>query len=217
MLITISRQYGAGGSEVARRVAGVLGWQLLDNQLVDEVAARAGVPPEQVAEREERAPSFVERLARALTASTPELFPAPVRGGTLPPLPEAELVRITETVVSEAAARGRLVIVGRGAPAVLAREHDSLHVKLVAPKPFRIRAAAERKGLDLQKAAALVEESDTSRARYHRQYYRRDWNDPVNYHLILNTGALGFDGATDVIVGEARRRGWGEEQRRERD
>jgi cytidylate kinase len=209
MLITISRQYGAGGSEVARRVASALGWRVVDNELVEEVAARAGVPPEQVAEQDERVPSFVERLARTLAASTPELFPPSAAGAALPPLQEADLVRITESVVAKAAAKGRLVLVGRAAPAVLAQERDSLHVKLVAPKPYRIQAAAERLGVDLQKAATVVDESDSTRDRYHRQYYHRDWNDPVNYHLVLNTGALGLDGATSVIVSEARRRGWG--------
>jgi cytidylate kinase len=208
MLITISRQYGAGGSEVARRVAEGLGWRVVDNELVERVAARAGLPAEQVAEREERVPSFVERLARTLAASTPELFPPQLPTGTVPKIQEADLVRITESVVAEAAAKGRLVLVGRAAPAVLARERDSLHVKLVAPKDVRVQAAAARLGIDLQKATAVVEESDSTRARYHRQYYRRDWNDPVNYHIVLNTGAIGLDGATDLIVTEAGRRGW---------
>jgi CMP/dCMP kinase len=208
MLITISRQYGAGGSEVARRVADALAWRVVDNELVEEVAARAGVPPQQVAEQEERVPSFVERLARTLAASAPELFPKQLPTGTVPKIQEADLVRLTESVVAEVAAKGRLVLVGRAAPAVLAQERDSLHVKLVAPKSYRIQAAAVRLGTDLQKATAVIEESDSTRARYHREYYRRDWNDPVHYHMVLNTGALGLDGATDVIVTEARRRGW---------
>ena len=209
MLITISRQYGAGGSEVARRVAAALGWRVVDNELVEEVAARAGLPAQDVAEWEERAPSFAERLARTLAASTPELFPGSLPGGTLPKLQEADLVRITESVVAEAAAKGRLVLVGRAAPAVLAQERDSLHVKLIAPRPYRIQTAAQRLGVDLQRAAELVDESDSTRARYHRQYYHRDWNDPVHYHMVLNSEALGLDGATSAIVSEAQRRGWG--------
>jgi cytidylate kinase len=62
--------------------------------------------------------------------------------------------------------------------------------------------------VDLEKAAAAIEESDATRARYHRQYYRRDWNDPVNYHLVLNTEALGLNGAADLIVSRARALGW---------
>jgi cytidylate kinase len=208
MLITVSRQYGAGGSEVARRVAEALGWRVVDNELVEEVAARAGLPREDVAEREERLPGFAERLARTLAASTPELFAAPAPGGTVPKLQEADLVRITETVVEEVAAGGRVVLVGRAAPAVLAREGNCLHVKLVAPRQYRIQAAADRLGVDLKKAAEITDETDARRERYLRQFYRRDWNDPVNYHMVLNTGVLGPEGATEVIVGEARRRGW---------
>jgi cytidylate kinase len=208
VLITISRQYGAGGSEVARRVATALGWRVVDNELVDEVAARAGLPPQDIARREESAPSFTERLARTMAASTPELFAAPLPGGTLPKLQEADLVRITESVVAEAASKGRLVLVGRAAPAVLAQERDSLHVKLIAPRDYRIQAAADRLGLELTKAALIVDDSDATRARYHRQYYRRDWNDPVNYHMVLNSEALGLDGATEVIVSRARALGW---------
>src|SRR5512138_659188 len=115
MLITISRQYGAGGSEVARRVAAALGWRVVDNELVEQVAARAGLPPERVAEREERVSTFVERLARSLAAATPEVFPPPESAGTAQDLAEADLVRITETVVAEVAAQGRVVLVGRAA------------------------------------------------------------------------------------------------------
>ncbi len=208
MLITISRQYGAGGSEVARRVATALGWRLVDNELVEQVAARAGLPAERVAEREERVPTFVERLARTLAASSPELFPPTHAADAVVGLPEAELVRITERVVAELAAEGRVVVVGRAAPAVLAREAAALHVRLVAPRPFRIQAAAERLGRPAEEAAAVMDECDEMRERYSREYYRRDWNDPVNFHMVLNTGALGFEGAAAVVVGRARALGW---------
>lgn len=202
---------------MARRVAAALGWRVVDNELVEEVAARAGIPSTDVAEREERVPSFAERLARTLAASTPELFPATVPGGTVPRLEEVDLVKITETVVAEVAAKGRVVLVGRAAPAVLERERDSLHVQLVAPRLHRIQAAIERLGVEPQKAAEIVDETDTMRARYLRQFYQRDWRDPVNYHMVLNTGVLGLGGATEVIVAEARRRGWGEKEKRERE
>ena len=69
-----------------------------------------------------------------------------------------------------------------------------------------------------RKAAAVVDDTDKMRARYSREYYRRDWNDPVNFHMVLNTGALGLDGATEVVVGRARCWGGGEtEDERRRD
>ena len=204
MLITISRQYGAGGSEVARRVADALGWRLVDNELVEQVGARAGLSPEEVAGIEERTPSFIERLAQVLATATPELFPPAT--GTVPELSEATLVRITEAVVAEAAAEGRAVLVGRAAPAVLARERDALHVKLVASRPFRIRVTATRLGLDPKEAERVMQQTDAQRERYHREHYGRDWNDPVGFHMVLNTERLGFDGASDIIVAYARHR-----------
>jgi CMP/dCMP kinase len=210
MLITISRQYGAGGSEVARRVAETLGWRVVDNELVEEVAVRAGLPPAQVAEREERCSIFVERLARSLAAATPDVFPPPASAGTMVDLSETDLVKITETVVAEIAARGKVVLVGRAAPAVLAREADALHVKLVAPRAFRVGIAMQRLGSDAHRAASILDDTDRNRARYHREHYRRDWNDPAYFHMVLNTGALGFDGAAEVIVARAGAVGWTE-------
>ncbi|HTK40067.1 MAG TPA: cytidylate kinase-like family protein [Gemmatimonadales bacterium] len=206
MLVTISRQYGAGGSEVARRVADALGWRLVDNELVERVGARAGLSAEEVAGMEERSPSFIERLAQVLATATPELFPPAT--GTVPELSEATLVRITEAVVAEAAAEGRAVLVGRAAPAVLAREREALHVKLVASRPFRIRVAATRLGLDLKDAERVVQQTDAQRERYHREHYARDWNDPVGYHMVLNTERLGYEGTVAIIVAEVGRRGW---------
>ncbi len=209
MLITISRQYGAGGSQVAAMVAQTLGWRVVDNELVERVAARAGLAPEDVAQREERVSTFIERLARTVVAATPELVVPPEAGGTAPTLSEADLVRITERVVEEVAAEGRVVLVGRAAPAVLARERDAIHVKLVAPRDWRVRVAAERLGVSAEEASTITDETDRMRSRYHRQYYQRDWADPVSYHMVLNTAALGLEGATEVIVGRATALGWG--------
>jgi cytidylate kinase len=206
MVITISRQYGAGGSDVARRVAAALGWSVVDNELVEQVAQRAGIPMAEVAERDERAPGFVERLTRTLAAATPELFPPPE--GTVADLDEATLVRITESVVGEMAGRGRVVLVGRAAPVVLGQQEDALHVKLVAPRPFRIHAASQRLGMDPAEVVKIVDDTDAMRARYHREYYDRDWADPLNYHMVLNTGALGLAGAGGVIVARAHALGW---------
>src|SRR5690606_4725077 len=208
MVITISRQYGAGGSEVARRVAEALGWQVVDNELVEQVAVRAGVSPEEVAEREERAPSFIERLTRTLASANPELFPPP--GGTVADMEEASLVQITESVVSELARRGRVVMVGRAAPAVIGQQENALHVKLVAPRTFRTHAVSERFGVEPEAAARQLDEMDGKRSRYHREYYQRDWADPVNYHMTLNTGLLGLNGVAEIIVARARAMGWGQ-------
>lgn len=213
MLITISRQYGAGGSLVAAKVAEALGWRVVDNELVERVAMRAGMAPEDVAQREERVPTFIERLARTVVASTPELLIPPEAGGGIASLSESDLVRITERVVKEIAAEGRVVLVGRAAPAVLGRQTDALHVRVVAPREHRIKVAAARLGVPEDQAARTTDDADKHRARYHREYYGRDWSDPVNYHMVLNTEALGVDGAADAVVRRAEALGWGSGRR----
>ncbi|MGB7212578.1 MAG: cytidylate kinase-like family protein [Gemmatimonadales bacterium] len=208
MLITISRQYGAGGSAVAALVAERLGWTVVDNELVDRVAVRAGLSRQEVADRQERSPGFVERIGLALAASSAEIL-TPEAAAAVKPADEPRLVEITERVVREIAAKGQVVLVGRAAVAVLARNPEALHVLLVAPKPERIREAAERLGVDAKEAERVVDTTDASRTRFHREHYDRDWTDPAGYHLVLNTSALGYSGAADVIVARARALGWG--------
>lgn len=205
MIITVSRQFGSGGSEVAERVAKALDWQLVDNELVEQVASRAGMSPEEVARREERAPSFVERLTRTLAAQNPELVPP--QGGTVRDIEEKHLVRVTESVVSELARHGRVVFVGRAAPAVIGLQADALHVKLVAARNFRSERIRERFGLSVEEAERQLDAVDGQRARYHKEYYHRSWVDPVNYHLTINTGLLGIEGAANIILDAVRRAG----------
>ena len=207
MLITFSRQFGAGGSSVAKLVAQRLDWSLVDNDLIDRVAARAGLTPKEVAAQEETAPGLLERIVTALAASSQEIL-TPASAESLKPMEEPHLVRITEKVVEELAAAGRVVLVGRAATAVLAGTHDAIHVRLVAPKDHRIGVVAAREGVDRGAAEAAIDKTDANRARYHREYYKRDWADPAMYHLTLNTGALGYDHAADLIVARARQLGW---------
>jgi cytidylate kinase len=207
MLITFSRQFGAGGSSVAKLVADRLHWTLVDNDIIDRVAARAGLTHKEVAEQEESAPGLLERIVTALAASSQEIL-TPASAESIKPMEESGLVQITERVVEELAAKGRVVLVGRAATAVLAGTHDAIHVRLVAPKPHRIAVVAAREGIDIAAAEVTIDKTDANRARYHREYYRRDWADPAQYHLTLNTGALGYEGAADLILARARGLGW---------
>ncbi len=207
-VITVTRQYGAGGSAVARRVAETLGWTLVDNGFVEEVARRAGVPVEAVAAREERAPSLMERLVRALATASPEVFvPAAASGEETD---EETLVRTAERVITEAAAHGRAVLVGRGAQAVLVRAAaaDALHVYVVAPRDVRVREVMTRLKVDEAAAVKDLDATEAARDRYVERYYGLPRQDPARYHLVLNTGWLGHDGAADLVVSAARRHGW---------
>src|SRR5437773_10068746 len=206
-VITVTRQYASGGSDVAHRVAVALDWTVIDNEFVDQVAERAGLPAAEVAQREERAPGLLERLARTLAAASPELFLATAAA---PPVEqdEATIVRVTERVIAEAAAHGRIVLVGRGAQAVLAQRPDALHVYVVASKPWRMQLAGERLGVPAATVGKAGDEIDHRRDQYVKTYYGRARHNVVNYDLVVNTERLGLDGAAALIVAEARRRGW---------
>ena len=206
-LVTVTRQYASGGSEIASLVAETLGWTLIDNEFVAEVARRAGLPAEEVAQREERAPGLLERLARALAIASPEMF-LTTTGVPRVEQDEADIVRLTERIIREAAAGGRVVLVGRGAQALLAEREDALHVYVVAPKAWRERLAVERLGVPPANAANVVDDIDRQRDHYVKTYFGRARQDVTNYDLVLNTQKLGFAGAAALVVAEARRRGW---------
>ena len=207
-LVTITRQYASGGSEIARRAAERLGWMLIDNEFVDQVARLAGLPPDEVARREERAPGLLERLARTLAVASPEMFIS--TGGSPPPVEadEVSIIKMTERVIEEAAAEGRVVLVGRGAQAVLATRPNALHVYVVASLPFRKHVAVERLGVDPANAEKVIHETDQQRDAYVKTHYNRNRQELTQYDLVLNAERLGFDGAAQVIAGDVQRRGW---------
>ena len=205
-VVTITRQYGAGGSLVAQRVAERLGWTVIDNEFVGEVAQRAGLPPEEVAAREERAPSLIERLASTLAVSAPEVF-VPAAAREHEPDEEA-LIRITERVIAEAATHGRVVLVGRGATAYLGTAPEgarALHAYVVAPRGVRIGTVMERLTVSSEEATKMVDDIDAARERYLERYYQRRRDDASGYHVVVNTAWLGYDGAAEVIVEIAKR------------
>ena len=203
-IITISRMYGSGGSDVAARVAQLLGWSLLDHAFIEAVAERLGVPASEVQAREERTPSLVERLASALAVASPEILPPPTE--QLPPT-EERLAAVTRRIIEEAVARGNAVLVGRGAQSVLARRAGVLHVFCYAPRDALVRRVAERRRISLADAEKIVEEINKQREQYVRTTFKRSWRAHDNYHLSVNTEWLGVEGAAQLIVDTARRMG----------
>ena len=202
-VITISRLYGSGGSEVAELVAKELGWSLLDNAVIDAVAARLGISREEVAAREERVPSLVQRLAEALRLGSQDWL-AP-RGDKRTPTDE-QLVEVTHRIVEEAIARGPLVLVGRGAQEMLAQRADALHVFCYAPRGALIARSMQRDRLDEEAASKLVDETNARREQWIKKHWNRSWREHSQYHLSVNTDWLGIAGAVELICFAARKR-----------
>ncbi len=206
MIITISRTYLAGSSAVAARIAEQLDWTVVDDALIEAVAERSGFSPEEVQSLDESVPSFLERFAQSSALSFPEFLAATP---SVIEEPDAlKLAHVARDVIEELGHRDRIVMVGRAAAAVLARERAAIHVRLVASHEHRVQLAMRTLGLDEAAARATVDERDYNRARYHKEFYDRDWNDPLNYHMVLNTELLGTDGAADLVVARARALGY---------
>jgi cytidylate kinase len=204
-ILTISRMFGAGGAQVAAAVAGRLGWSLLDDALVDRVASELGVSRREVEAREERVPSLAERLAEALALATPELVGPGISAET-PAVTEERLLEVTRGVIREAAARGPVVIVGRGSQAALAERDDAVHVFCCAPRAALVASVALRRRLGEETAARLVDETNRQREQFVRRHWGREWRAPENYHLCVNTARLGVDGAVRQVLSLVRDR-----------
>jgi cytidylate kinase len=205
MIITISRMFGSGGSDVAAGVARQLGWSLLDNAVVDEVAERLGVSVTEISRREERVPSLAERIASSMTLAAPELA-LPVSDASLVDLPEERIVAVTKAVIEEAMQHGNVVVVGRGAQCVLADRADALHVFCHAPFPALVEYAIAHRGLNPATAEQEVIKANKQREQYVRRHWGRDLRALDNYHLCVDTARLGIPMAADLVVAAARLR-----------
>ncbi|HEY6224903.1 MAG TPA: cytidylate kinase-like family protein [Gemmatimonadales bacterium] len=202
--VTVSRMYGSGGSEVAERVATQLGWALFDNAMIDAVAQQSGLTRDEVSEQDERVPGMVERLASALSLSSPELMhPTPARGIETT---EERIVAITRKVIEQAVAAGPAVFVGRGAQCLLAERGDALHVFCYASRAALVENAITRLGVPAADAERVVADTNRQREHYVKRHWKRNWLAFENYHLCLNTGSLGIEGAAKLVVEAARRR-----------
>ena len=202
-ILTVSRLYGSGGSEVAALAAKKLGWSLLDNAVVDAVAARMGLSVEEVRDREERVPSLVERLTSAMAMGSQE-WTSPIADAKRPT--DEQLIEVTRHIIEEAIARGPLVVVGRGAQEMLAEREDTLHVFCYAPRKALVARTMQREDVSAEEATRLVDGTNKERDQWVRLHWERDRRAHENYDLSVNTERLGIEGSAQLIVSAARSR-----------
>ena len=200
-VITIAREFGAGGARVAAILAQRLGAEVIDRQLVAEVASRLGLTADEVAAEDERAKSVVDRLIRSFAWFGESYGP-----GWSPPYsdplvdPQQAVRLLTEEVIRETARRGNAIIVGRGGAFILADWPGVLHVFLRSAEPVRIREIMARDALSEEEARRRLHQTDAARAAYMRRNYGTDWRDPRRYDLVLDTGRLSYQRAAEAIL-----------------
>jgi cytidylate kinase len=195
--VTISREYGSGGGEIASRLAKRLGWQLIDHALVERVASELGTSLEEAEAHDEQGEGVITRLLNSMQY----IYPA-YTASAPPTALLSDEVAYRETVnkiVRRAAARGHVVIVGRGAQVILADRRDVLHVRIIAPFEQRVAYVMQREGLDRHSAEARIQRKDHARARHLEQEYHHKPDEAQLYDLVLNTSRLDLESAVALI------------------
>jgi cytidylate kinase len=181
--LTIAREYGSGGAEIASMIASELGWKLVDKTLIAEICNKARVSAEEGSVMDERIDPWLHRITRSLWGKSPDGFSTPVPMELFDAAAAAALAR---RVIKEAYAIGNRVIVGRGSQCILQDKEDVFHTFVYAQWADRVRRIQMREThhTDL---AALIHSVDEERLRYVRLNYGENQADPHLYDLMVNS------------------------------
>jgi cytidylate kinase len=196
-VITIAREFGAGGSELATALGERLGWPVLDHDLPARVAARLQLDPNAVERMDEHAPTLLARVASAMLVCPPE---APMFVDTADVLSPDSVAEAASAEIREAVRTPPLVIVGHGAQCLLRGRPGTLHLRLVAPIEDRIARVCGRLGCEPRTAASRVRQVDDERHAYIRRYHDAEWRDPLLYDLQINTGRVPIPAAAELVA-----------------
>jgi cytidylate kinase len=182
--ITVSREFGAGGRDVARRLAAALGWELLDRELLHQAAELEHVSDAELEALDEKALSMADRFR-------------------LHPPHERYMHGLTEAA-RRAIARGNVVLVGRGTRQLVGDAPDVFHLRLEASQEWRARRIAQVEGRPLEEAFVRCTDEDRTRDRFMRYFFGEGTSRPVHYDLVLNTERVPFDDAVACVVALVR-------------
>lgn len=209
-VITISRQYGSGGDEIAAQVCNRLGYHYFDKTLMARIATEAGLSPSEIVDFSEdnyKIQGFWDRLFS--WAGVPHVVAQVSNWGedttgarvkAVMQLDEIQSVALVQSTIQAAYQRGNMVIVGRGGQAILKTKPDVLHVRIEASLDARNHRIHEQERVSLAAAQDIAVKHDRVAADYLKRFYDIDWADSHPYDLVINTGKLGVEGAVNLIV-----------------
>lgn len=182
-IVTIEREYGSGGGEIAQGVARQLGWKLWDQLFTEEIAKLAKCPEEVVRAREERTDPLYARLFKSFLRGS---YEGSLNAYRLGVVDSESILRFTEQVVKNVSREGNAVIVGRGAQHFLRERPDVLRLFLYAPREAKVQRLVAS-GTSKEEAEQLVDTVDRDRAAYIRNYFHVEMPDRTVYHAMINT------------------------------
>jgi cytidylate kinase len=194
-VVTVAREYGSGGAAIATRLAGRLGFQLLDRALIERIAEEAHIDPDLARRFDEHVDPWVKRIGHALWYGGFEAVAVVDENDVVN---ADRLAVLGGRVIEEAAHAGGCVIVGRGGQCLLRGRSDVFHVFVYAAREERLRRLRERLGPGAE-LELVLEETDRERAAYVRRHFGENWLDPRLYHLMVNA-TLGEEAAVSAIL-----------------
>ena len=198
-IITISREFGAGGHTVGKKVAEELGIPFYDQEIIDHAVAETGFSPDFVREAGEYASTTHSFLFNLLLSHSVTAVP----GGELSNYDKIYIAQAR--IIQELAEKSPCVIVGRCADYILRERDDCLNIFVHATDEYRKQRILEQYGeIEGKSISERLEEKDKKRILYYRHYTDRDWGDVKNYHLTLNTAVIPVDKAVQWIVDAVR-------------
>ena len=194
-IITIEREFGCGGGDIAQIVANRLGWKLWDQRLTEEIARLAHCPQAVVEAREERSDPLYYRLFKSFLRGS---YEGSINAPKLNLVDSETILKITRRVVEHAAEKGDCVLVGRGSQQFLKNRANTLRIFLYAPREDKVRRLLAR-GKSEKEAEELVDTVDRERADFIQKYFHSEWPDRPIYHSMLNT-AIGDECVANMIL-----------------
>ena len=192
-VITISRQFGSLGRQIAQKASKMLGIYFMDRDIVEETSRRMGLLASEVGDREEQAKRNAYYYMK---------FPL----GIAPQSIEDEIFQVQSSIIRDCAARQDCIIVGRCAEYVLREKERRISFYIRAPYEARLNNCVEKLHLKSTEAERMIRDVDLARARYRRRYVRTldGMNEYTDCDIVLDSSRFGVDKTAELIVSSAK-------------
>ncbi|HNW35186.1 MAG TPA: cytidylate kinase-like family protein [Candidatus Ozemobacteraceae bacterium] len=219
-IITISRELGAGGTFIALKLAEAIGGTCVEKEIINEIAQKMGKSREDLTDFDQdsynRIGVFFQEALSSIAKGGRVFHPfgmGPLDWEStsfIPSFPDQdfkhdEYIDVLTQVIKDLAAKGNVVILGRGAGRILHDHPEALHVRVVADISDRVARIMDEQKLDEAKARDLIDRRDSAAAAFLTDFFDVDWNDPHIYHLTVNTSRIGPEAAVSLILNALRR------------
>ncbi|OQY07064.1 MAG: cytidylate kinase [Desulfobacteraceae bacterium 4572_123] len=197
-IITISRQFGAGGITLGSMLAKKLGYTFIDNEIIQMVAKKAKVSTNWVESIEKEAGG---KLLKFISSIVSKKLIDQVLNDQRGYIDEEIYVDLLYKIIAQIADEGDAVILGRGGQYILKDREDVFHVLLIADKADRIKFMEEHYELSPAQALQAVTREDKRRINLYRKFGKQSYDQSDHYHIVLNTSRLKLDDAARIICG----------------